>query len=68
MKDMNYERVKIFLEKRIKVHVSKSNGTFYNGIILDVSKDFFFIEDQEDGRQLVLFKELSKPITEYKTE
>lgn len=68
MIDMNYDRAQIFLKKGIKVHVSKSNGTFYNGLILEVSSDFFFMFDQEDGRQLVLFKELSKPIEEFTEE
>lgn len=68
MTDMNHDRAKVFLEKGIKVHVSKSNGTFYNGIILEVSDDFFFIDDKEDGRQLVFFKELTKPLEEFREE
>jgi len=62
---MNFERAKIFSEKKLKVHISKNNGIFYNGYITEVSNDFFFINDVEDGRQLVLFKELSIPITEF---
>jgi len=61
-KDMNYDRAKVFLEKQLKVHISKKNGTYYNGIILEVKSDFFFIEDQKDGQQLVFFEELKKPI------
>jgi hypothetical protein len=62
MIDINYDRAKVFLEKQLKVHVSKRNGSFYNGLITEVSSDFFFIEDQKDGKQLVFFKELNKPI------
>lgn len=65
MNDMNYERAKVFLEKKLKVHISKKSGTYYNGYILEVSSDFFFIDDQEDGKQLIFFSELKKPIETY---
>ena len=65
---MNHDRAQVFLEKNIKVHVSKNDGIFYNGNLLEVSEDSFFIDDQEDGRQLVFFKELSKQIEEYTRE
>jgi len=65
---MNHDRAEVYLEKKIKVHVSKSNGIFYNGMILEVLADSFFIADQKDGRQLIFFKELTKPITEYTEE
>ena len=66
--DMNYERAKVFLDKNVMVHISKSNGVYYNGIIIEVKPEFFFIEDKEDGRQLVFFKELNKPIEEFREE
>jgi hypothetical protein len=62
---MNYERAKIFLEKKLKVHISKKTGTFYNGYIVEVRGDFFFIDDIKQGRQLVFFSELNKPIETY---
>lgn len=64
-KDMNHERAKVFLEKQLRIHISKKNGTYYNGIITEVSADFFFIDDKEDGKQLVFFEELGKPIETY---
>jgi len=66
MKEMDYERAKIFLERKANVHISKKNGSFYNGVIVEVSSDFFFIEDREDGKQLVFFAELKKPIEEFR--
>jgi len=63
---MNYERAKIFLEKKIVVHISKKNGVYYNGLILEVKPHCFFIDDKEDGRQLIFFEELAKPIQEFK--
>jgi len=62
---MNYERAKVFLEKKIVVHISKRDGIYYNGLILVVDQKSFFIDDKEDGRQLVFFSELVKPIKEY---
>ncbi len=64
-KDMNYDRAKVFCERELKVHISKKSGTYYNGVIVEVKPDFFFIEDQQDGKQLVFFKELGKPIETY---
>ncbi len=63
--NMNHERAKVFCEKEIKVHVSKKEGIWFNGIIIEVKPDFFFIIDQEDGRQLIFFKELKSDIKEY---
>lgn len=63
---MNYERAKIFLDKKIVVHISKKDGIYYNGFIVEVEPNCFFIEDKEDGRQLVFFEELVKPIQEFK--
>jgi hypothetical protein len=63
---MNYERANVFFNKKIVVHISKIDGIYYNGLITEVNNNCFFIDDKEDGRQLVFFKELAKPIQEYK--
>ena len=63
---MNYERAKVFLEKKLIVHISKKDGIYYNGLILEVKSNCFFIDDKEDGRQLVFFEELVKPIQEFR--
>ena len=67
--NMNYDKAKIFLERKIKVHVVKTNGTFYNGFISEISKsqDFFIIEDIKEGPRLIFFAELNEPIEEYIT-
>lgn len=62
-KDMNQDRAKVFCEKGVKVHISKKSGVFYNGLILEVDETFFFIDDIKDGKQLIFFEELNKPIT-----
>ena len=66
--EMNYERAKVFFEKQIVVHVSKTNGIFYNGLITEVQPSFIFIDDKEDGSKMVLFKELAKDLEESKNE
>ncbi len=63
---MNYERAKVFLDKQLVVHISKKDGIYYNGLIVEVEPKCFFINDKEDGRQLVFFEELAKPIQEFK--
>ena len=67
-KDMNPKRANLFCQRKAKVHISKSNGTFYNGIIAEIGSDFFFIDDEKTGRQLIFFLELDKPIEEFKEE
>lgn len=66
--EMDYERAKVFCERQLVVHISKKNGGYYNGVIVEVKPDFFFIDDREDGKQLVFFKELKKPIETYTEE
>ena len=65
---MNYEKAKVFLENNIEVHIVKHDGTFYNGLITNISesKDFFFINDLKEGKKLIFFSQLNKEIEEYK--
>jgi hypothetical protein len=57
----------IFSERKTTVHISKINGLWNNGIILEIGNDFFIIKDRLDGREtLVLFSELDNPIEIYK--
>ena len=64
--NMNYERAKVFFEKQIVVHVSKKDGRYFNGLILEVTTNHLFINDRKEGRQLVLFSELLMPIEEFR--
>ena len=68
MINMTYMRAKVFYKKKIKVHISLKNGTFYNGLITETNPNFLFLDDQKEGRQLIFFSELAKPIAEYKEE
>jgi len=62
-KDMNV--AKAFMKEACMVHISKSNGQFYNGTILKVFEEFFTIDDQKLGPINVFFFELKKPLQEY---
>ena len=65
---IEHERAKIFLERNAIVHVSKLDGTFFNGRLFTVETDFFEIHDRVIGRQVVFFLELKKPLQEYVVE
>jgi len=61
-----YERAKVFLKRKTTVHVSKKDGFFYNGLILEVANYFFIILDRKLKKEfLVLFSELKKPIAKF---
>lgn len=66
--DNDYEKAKVFCERELIVHISKIGGTFFNGKILEVKPDFFFIDDRKYGKQLVFFNELKKPIETFTEE
>jgi len=58
----------VYFRKKIPVHISKNDGIFYNGIIIELGPNFFFIEDFEEGRKLIFFEQLKHDIVEYKKE
>jgi hypothetical protein len=60
------ERALLFLKRVDVVHISRLNGIFHNGIILEVGNDFFIIKDRFSHQDsLVLFTELKHPIELY---
>jgi hypothetical protein len=70
-KERDYLRAKVFWERKIPVHIALKSGTFYNGYIAEEpTLDFFFIDDcmqgNKDGKKLIFFIELIKPIDEFK--
>lgn len=64
--EKNYELAKSFCKEKIVVHITKEDGVWHNGLIEEVGVQFFFIDDKKDGKRLVFFKELKRPIEEYK--
>ncbi len=65
--EQEYHRALIFLDRRTKVHISRANGLFHNGILLEVHLNFFIIKDSVSGKEeLILFEELKESIEQYK--
>ena len=67
--DHEYERALIFFNRKIPVHVSKDNGIFHNGLIIEISKEHFVLKDQVDGKEyFILFSELKKSLERYEKD
>ena len=65
-KDFNSRRIKVFFKEKLPVHISLRGGVFYNGYILEPPREkFFFIHDRIEGKQIIFFEELAKPVTEF---
>ena len=61
-----YMKAKVFFERKIPIHIVLKSGAFYNGLVTEITNDFFFIDDREDGKKIVFFVELAKPIEEFR--
>lgn len=62
-----YERALIFMKRKILVHVSRYNGLWHNGLILEVNKNFFILKDRVEGKEeFILFEELKVPLEKCK--
>ncbi len=60
------KRVEFFKERDVMVHVSRKDGRFFNGKILEVGTNFFIIKDKVTNFEImVLFDELQKPLEKY---
>jgi len=73
MVDVNVDDEKrkalIFHDKKTIIHISKKNGLWTNGFIIEVGNDFFIIKDRlTDESSIVLFSELENPIDIYKSK
>lgn len=57
---INNERIKIFYEMKIKVHISCTDNKFYNGFILEInnSKKFLILNDNKLGSLPVMFEDI----------
>lgn len=61
--DNEKRRAEVFLNNKIQIHVSKTDGRFFNGYILNVGSDFFILKDRfNDKQQFIFFSELKKPL------
>lgn len=54
----NYLKTKTFFERKIPVHLLKKDREWFNGMILELTNDFFIIDELKKGRRVVFFLEL----------
>lgn len=65
--EYEYKRALIFFKNKTLVHISKNTGFWCNGIIKNVDKEYFIIEDREDKiDKYIFFDELKKEIEPFK--
>jgi len=63
---LNNERVaRYFCENQVSSHVTLKSGQFWNGFIMEVSSDFFIMDDKKEGHKVIFFNELKRPIEEF---
>jgi len=58
-----YEKAKFYFDKQQAVHITLQNGSWLNGIILNINKDFMdrlVLVEEKFGEMLVLFDEIKR--------
>lgn len=58
MEERMKERVKYFYKNKTPVHITKKNGFFFNGLILEFSLDLIIIDDLKVGAMPIYFEEI----------
>lgn len=56
--ELNKTKVKYFYDNKISVHISKTNGFFHNGLILQYVEDYLIIDDDMNGAMPIYFVEI----------
>lgn len=64
MYDTIKAKTQFYFERNLMVHVKVNSGSFYNGFIVEISSDFFMINDRRLGHMPVFFMEV-KDIEKY---
>jgi len=63
------EKALLFLQRKNIIHVTKLNGIFHNGLILEVGDEFFVLLDRIHEKEVfILFKELKHPLDLFKED
>jgi hypothetical protein len=58
LNELTKAKVKYFFDNKIIVHISKNNGFFHNGIILESVEDYLIIDDERNGATPIYFLEI----------
>lgn len=51
-------KMQVFFDKKIPVHINLKNRTFYNGLITEMSSDFCILNDRVLGELPVFFMQV----------
>jgi len=64
--DVNFSKVKLFLELKKNIHVTKKNGEWLNGMICEpVNSEYFMLDEYKKGLMPVFYAEVFD-VEEYK--
>ena len=55
---INKRKIQIFFEKELRVHITKTSGYFLNGVVTKLCENYFYVEDEDRGKQLILYDEI----------
>ena len=53
-------KVKYFFDNNIPVHITRTNGFFHNGLILEYVEDYIIIDDKRHGAIPIYFLEIKE--------
>ena len=64
-------RIRAFFTRRSRVHCTVKRSKlmkpiFYNGIIKEVKKFYFVLEDEVEGEKMIFYTDLIKPIEDFR--
>ena len=63
--DKNCQRATYFFENKIAVHIKKSNGTIFNGLLNNVNPKTIEINDRFTGNQTVFLFDIEGEIIKF---
>ncbi len=58
LNELTKKKVEYFYHNKIRVHISKKNGFFHNGIILEFQSDLIILDDEKNGATPIYFLEI----------
>jgi hypothetical protein len=60
MKDQKETKIEFFFEQKLKVHIDCYSGRFYNGEIIEINSEKYFIilKDRVLGETPIMFEEI----------
>ncbi len=53
-----YENLEFYKKHNIAVHIVRKDGRFYNGLVLELTKDFLILDDEKLGALPIQFLEI----------